>query len=86
MATRKKTEGSNGVEHKDIALRAYALYVGEGRPAGRELDHWQQAERELLAELSGQGDGGKKSNAAKPRSRSRRKSKSGQSSRTRADQ
>jgi len=73
MAARKKTEGNNGVEHRDIALRAYTIFVDEGCPAGRELDHWQQAEQERLTELSGQGDGGKKS-------------KSGQSLRTRADQ
>ncbi len=86
MAARKKTEGNNGVEHRDIALRAYTIYVDEGCPVGRELDHWQQAEREMLAELSGQRDGGKKSNAATPRDRSRKKSNPGQSSRMRADQ
>lgn len=86
MAARKKTEGNNGVEHRDIALRAYTIFVDEGCLPGRELAHWQQAERELLAELSGQGDGAKQSNAATPRGRSRKKSKSGQSSRTRADQ
>ena len=86
MAARKKTEGKNGVEHRNIARRAYAIYADEGCPVGRELDHWQQAERELLAELSGQGEGRKESNAATPRDRSRKKSKSGQSLRTRADQ
>lgn len=86
MAARKKTEDNNGVEHNDIALRAYTIYVDEGCPAGRELDHWRQAEREVLAELPPQGDGGKQPNTAKPRGRSRKKSKSGQSLRTRVDQ
>jgi len=27
--------------------RAYALWEAEGRPVGRERDHWDRAEREL---------------------------------------
>jgi Protein of unknown function (DUF2934) len=30
-----------------IQQRAYELWETEGRPQGREQDHWQQAEREL---------------------------------------
>ncbi len=31
----------------EIATCAYFLYVNEGCPAGRELDHWLEAEAEL---------------------------------------
>ena len=30
-----------------IQQRAYELWESEGRPQGREQDHWQQAEREI---------------------------------------
>lgn len=31
----------------DVARRAYEIYEGEGRPQGRQLQHWTQAQREL---------------------------------------
>jgi len=31
----------------DVALRAYEIYEREGRPDGRHLEHWVQAEVEL---------------------------------------
>jgi hypothetical protein len=31
----------------DVARRAYELYLQEGRPEGRQLEHWLQAEAEL---------------------------------------
>jgi hypothetical protein len=34
----------------EIAARAYAIYEREGRPAGRDFDHWLAAERQLIAE------------------------------------
>jgi len=33
-----------------IRHRAFALWEAEGRPEGRHLAHWQQAERELVEE------------------------------------
>jgi hypothetical protein len=33
-----------------IAARAYAIWEEQGYPEGRELDHWLQAEREILVE------------------------------------
>jgi DUF2934 family protein len=36
----------------DIARRAYALWEKEGRPHGRDRDHWSRAERELDSELA----------------------------------
>jgi hypothetical protein len=32
-----------------VRQRAYELWESEGRPAGREYDHWLQAERELAS-------------------------------------
>jgi Protein of unknown function (DUF2934) len=31
-----------------IEERAYALWEADGRPEGRALDHWLQAEQEIL--------------------------------------
>jgi DUF2934 family protein len=40
-------------EHQgDIAERAYRIWEGEGRPNGRDLDHWLRAEAELHAECA----------------------------------
>jgi hypothetical protein len=34
-----------------IRTRAYHLWEQEGRPQGRELEHWQEAERQLGVEF-----------------------------------
>ena len=34
----------------EIARRAYIIWEDEGRPSGRELDHWLRAEAEVKAE------------------------------------
>lgn len=36
--------------HDAIARRAYEIYERDGRPEGRALEHWRQAEAEILAE------------------------------------
>ncbi|HEX5110710.1 MAG TPA: DUF2934 domain-containing protein [Vicinamibacterales bacterium] len=36
------------VGHAEIAGRAYELFLAEGARHGRDVDHWLQAERELL--------------------------------------
>lgn len=36
-----------GVASEQIAARAYEIWVASGRPAGRDQEHWFQAEREL---------------------------------------
>jgi hypothetical protein len=36
--------------HGEIAERAYSIWEGEGRPSGRDLDHWLRAEAEVQAE------------------------------------
>lgn len=37
-------------DEERIRARAYALWVEEGRPHGRDREHWERAERELQAE------------------------------------
>ncbi len=36
------SDGEEGVRR-----RAYAIWEGEGRPEGRDLEHWRQAESEI---------------------------------------
>jgi hypothetical protein len=40
VATRRPTD-------EDVAVRAFEIYEREGRPEGRHLAHWVQAENEL---------------------------------------
>jgi hypothetical protein len=42
--------GSNGTKDDQIRERAYLIWVNEGQPHGRELDHWLRAEWELEQE------------------------------------
>ncbi|WP_207747543.1 DUF2934 domain-containing protein [Pelagibacterium limicola] len=35
------------IDQENVRQRAYALWEQQGKPEGRELDHWKQAEREL---------------------------------------
>lgn len=35
--------------HAEIAKRAHAIWELEGRPSGRDLDHWLRAEAEFDA-------------------------------------
>jgi len=32
---------------EEITQRAHRIWIEEGRPAGRHLEHWQEAERQL---------------------------------------
>jgi hypothetical protein len=34
--------------HNEIAARAYQIWLEQGRPDGHDLDHWLQAEYELM--------------------------------------
>ena len=45
-----------------IRERAYAIWEREGRPEGRERQHWEQAAREILAA----GESARTSQKAKP--------------------
>jgi hypothetical protein len=48
-----ETEPRAEVQRQQIAKRAYALWEQEGRPDGRDLDHWLQAEAELTSSADG---------------------------------
>ncbi|MCG5473590.1 MAG: DUF2934 domain-containing protein [Sinorhizobium fredii] len=41
-----------------IRRRAYAIWEQEGRPAGQELRHWEQAAREMQGQGASNPDGG----------------------------
>jgi len=45
---------SSAPTHDEIAAHAYEIYLREGCVAGRDLDHWLQAEAELR---NGNGNG-----------------------------
>jgi hypothetical protein len=47
------------ISHEQIALRAHHLWEERGRPEGRDLEHWLEAERQLRRESNqGRGRGG----------------------------
>jgi hypothetical protein len=39
--------------HQEIAAAAYSIWEQQGRPAGRDVEHWLQAELQIC----GRGDG-----------------------------
>ncbi len=39
-------------KHERIRSRAYALWEAEGQPHGRDQKHWEEARRQVEAELS----------------------------------
>jgi hypothetical protein len=46
-ATRKRSTPASDVTHEQIAVRAYELY--EAGAGGDAVEHWLQAEREVVA-------------------------------------
>ena len=47
MTTTTHFRESHHPTHDEIAKRAYAIYLAEGKPAGRAEEHWRRAEKEL---------------------------------------
>ena len=43
------TDESSTPTHEQIAARAYEIFIERGRPQGRDLDHWLEAEAQLRA-------------------------------------
>jgi hypothetical protein len=41
------TRASIALTPDQVAARAYEIYLEEGRPEGRDLEHWTRAEAEL---------------------------------------
>jgi Protein of unknown function (DUF2934) len=60
----------------EIARRAYSLWEVEGRPIGRELDHWLRAEAEVQGARAESPDPTPESPAT-PRRASRKRSRRG---------
>ena len=44
-------------DKQQIRERAYELWEREGRPHGRHMDHWTQAEREVEDRSGAEGPG-----------------------------
>lgn len=61
---------STPTPENQIKDRAHHIWEREGRPHGRELDHWRQAEAEIAAERA---PAKSRSRAAPPANRNRRK-------------
>ena len=61
-----------------IRERAYALWEEDGRPDGKELEHWLRAQTEVAEKSSDVGDGARKfvESPAKARAPVARKSRS----------
>jgi len=49
----KHMSDSNIPTHEQITRRAYEIFIERGRPEGRDLEHWLEAEKQLRA--AGQG-------------------------------
>jgi hypothetical protein len=39
-----------GPSHDDVAKRAYSIYVSQGSRPGCDIQHWQEAEAQLVEE------------------------------------
>ena len=61
MATQPKPR-SNGATGPSVAERAYAIWESSGKPEGRDMEHWFQAEAE-----ASNGSKPRRKTAAKPR-------------------
>jgi hypothetical protein len=46
----KQSESGFAPAPDEVARRAYFIYLNEGSPQGRDVDHWLAAEAELIAE------------------------------------
>jgi hypothetical protein len=61
-------------QYVEIAQRAYSIWEVEGRPIGRELDHWLRAEAEVRGARAESADGTPPS-LATPRRASRKRAR-----------
>ena len=46
---KKLTKQESKPTQEEIAQRAYEIFVQRGRPQGRDLEHWLEAEAQLVA-------------------------------------
>jgi hypothetical protein len=69
MTMKAKAATTENLRHQ-IELRAYRIWESEGRPHGREAEHWRRAEAEIL----GAKPAVKAKTAAKPKTKRARRS------------
>jgi len=43
------TDSNQTPSHEQISRRAYEIFIERGQPAGQDLAHWLEAERQLRA-------------------------------------
>ena len=53
-------------KERRIRERAYAIWEREGRPQGRDSEHWKEAEAEIAAEVEPVLGGSQPGNPARP--------------------
>jgi hypothetical protein len=51
----KETGNGISLSRDALAERAYFLFLNEGSPSGRDVDHWLEAEAQVEAEACGIG-------------------------------
>lgn len=51
-ATKRATAPAPEITSEEIARRAYFIWEQQGRPAGKEAEHWYQAEQQLKSSHS----------------------------------
>jgi hypothetical protein len=61
----KQSKSNQSPTHEEIAARAHRLYETEGRPEGKAMQHWLQAESQLSAERKNQSAQAQKTAEAK---------------------
>jgi len=62
----KNAKSYQAPTHEEIAVCAQSIYEHEGRPQGREVQHWLQAEAQLIAERKAAAGTAQAAPAAKP--------------------
>jgi hypothetical protein len=67
----KQTKTFNEPSNEEIAAYAYKLWEAEGRPDGRDIDHWLQAKAHLTADR--QYEAGMLANGSHDESKKKRK-------------
>jgi len=62
----KNAKSYQAPTHEEIAICAQGIYEREGRPQGREMEHWLAAEKQLTSERkAAAGDSAQAKPAAK---------------------
>lgn len=72
-------EGSRESSQERVQKRAYELWEQEGRPGDRAVEHWTQAEREVLAQPADHPPGEDRSGAVAPPTQTQEEGSTGES-------